>query len=128
MSWPCQTTCLCTTIPNTGAELEDWTLRKARRLTWNTVLKSRTKHQALSLSKLSLSSLLSFFSTPLPSLPFHPLPPVWLRAQPLFCLCSIPLKPALSLSFLSFPLLPPGFSLSSLVVFLTRTKRGESGS
>lgn len=67
-------------------------------------IKSQTKLPG-SLAELSLSSSLSFclFNSPhLPPPPsLTPFPPVWLRTQPLLCLRSIPLKPALLPSFLS---------------------------
>lgn len=130
-SWPSPTTCLCTTTPNTGAELEDWTPQKEHRPTWNTVLKAGTKHGG-SLNDLSLSPSLFFLSVqlhlPSPASLSHPLPP---------CLAPYstpPLSPrypsqtcALAFFLISL-LLPPRFSLSSLVGFLSRAKRGESGS
>lgn len=92
----------------------------------------KTKHPG-SLAELSLSSSLSFFlfiSPPLPSVlpsltPFppclapHSTPPL----SPLY-----PSQTCSLASFLISLLLPPRFSLSSLVGFLTRAKRGESGS
>lgn len=65
-------------------------------------IKSTNKTHALSPIFLCLPHFLSVCSTPLPSLRLSPpSPPVWLRTQPLLCLHSIPLKPALLPSFLS---------------------------
>lgn len=76
--------------------------RRARRLDPSEGTPSYLEHGIKSWNKtpaLSLSSSFSFclFKPPLPSLP----PPVWLLTQPLLCLGSIPLKPALLPSFLS---------------------------
>lgn len=92
-------------------------------------IKSENKTPS-SLSELSLSSLLSFFSTPLPSPPLPLSPPSPCLAPRSTSLLS-PVYPSQTYSltfFLISSLFPPRFSLSSLVVFLTRTKRGESGS
>lgn len=71
-SWPSPTTCSCTTTPNMGAALEDWTLRKEHRPTWNMVLKAGTKHPGSLPDFLCLPHFLSVCSTPLPLPP--PLP------------------------------------------------------
>lgn len=74
-------------------------------------------------------SFLSVCSTPLlPSPSLRPLA-VWLCTQPRLCLHSIPSQTC-SLAFLSYlcPASSPDSQFSSLVGFLSRAKRGESGS
>lgn len=57
MSWLCRITCLCTTTPSTGAELEDWTPQKGHRPTWNTVLKTEPNWSRLCCSSFCLFPL-----------------------------------------------------------------------
>lgn len=92
-------------------------------------IKSRNKTPRL--SRQAFFVFLTFFlSVQLPSPPSrsHPLPPCLApHSTPLLS----PLYPSQTCSlafFLISLLLPPGFSLFALVGFLTRTKRGESGS
>lgn len=87
--------------------------------------KQGTKHTG-SLSELSLSSSLSFllFSSP-PSLS-HPLPPLS-GSAPLMSVLYPSQTCSHAVSLIAL-LLPPRFSLSSLVGFQTLAKRGESGS
>lgn len=104
--------------------------RRARRLDPSEGTQSYLEHGTPPVSSLSPPlSFLSVCSTPLlPSPSLRPLA-VWLCTQPRLCLHSIPSQTC-SLAFLSYlcPASSPDSQFSSLVGFLSRAKRGESGS